>query len=76
MKFWKDKETGITMCEPDCAEEWLQLIWEVAVDYDGCNTVESLKELIDEIVQYSQNARVCLRRNELFKMIPKEVKHE
>ena len=26
------------------------LIWALGVDYDGCNTVESLKELIDELV--------------------------
>ena len=28
----------------------LHLIWAIGVDYDGCNTVESLKELIDELV--------------------------
>ncbi len=30
------------------------LIWALGVDYDGCNTVESLKELIDELVSYTQ----------------------
>lgn len=30
------------------------LIWAIGCDYDGCNTVESLKELIDELVSYTQ----------------------
>ncbi len=30
------------------------LIWAIGVDYDGCNRVESLKELIDELVSYTQ----------------------
>jgi DNA-directed RNA polymerase subunit RPC12/RpoP len=33
------------------------LIWAIGVDYDGCNTVESLKELIDELVSYTQLPR-------------------
>ena len=33
------------------------LIWALGVDYDGCNTVESLKELIDELVPYTQLPR-------------------
>ncbi len=30
------------------------LIWAIGHDYDGCNKVESLKELIDELVSYTQ----------------------
>ena len=33
------------------------LIWALGVDYDGCNTVESLKELINELVSYTQLPR-------------------
>lgn len=33
------------------------LIWAIGHDYDGCNTVESLKELIDELVSYTQLPR-------------------
>ena len=33
------------------------LIWALGVDYDGCNTVDSLKELIDELVSYTQLPR-------------------
>jgi len=66
MKYWTDKETGIRMCKPDCADEWLQFIWEVGVDYDGNRTPESLMSLIDEIIEYSQNARQCLRKGKIF----------
>lgn len=61
MRYWKN-EAWIRMCEPDTTDEWLQHIWEIGFDYDGCNTVESLKELIDELVQASINARNCLAK--------------
>ena len=32
----------------------LHMIWAIGVDYDGCNRVESLKGLIDELVSYTQ----------------------
>ena len=32
----------------------LHWIWAIGVDYDGCGTVESLKELIDEMVEFTQ----------------------
>lgn len=35
----------------------LHLIWAIGCDYDGCNRVESLKELIDELVSYTQLPR-------------------
>lgn len=63
MRFWK--ENGFHFCEPDCADEWLQLIEQVAFDYDGCKTAESLKSLVDEIVEMAQKARVCLRENKV-----------
>lgn len=46
---------------PETAEEWLELICDIAVGYDGCETVESLKELIDEMREYAVNARKALR---------------
>ena len=57
MKHWYDKEFGSIVCEPNCADEWLWHIWAIGLDYDGCNTVESLKELIDELVSYTQLPR-------------------
>ena len=66
MKEWIDEATGVPMCEEDCADEWLQLIWSVGCDYDGVNDVDSLKSLIDELVTMSQNARTCMREGKLF----------
>lgn len=36
--------------------EYLQLIHDIAFDYDGFNTVESLKGLINELVDYANKA--------------------
>jgi hypothetical protein len=66
MRYWYDKEFECIVCEPNCVDEWLELIWQVGVDYDGCNSVESLKELIDELIEMSQNARYCLEDGKLF----------
>ena len=54
------------MCEPDSVDEWLRQIWAVGADYDGCYSINSLKELIDELVSMSQKARACLREGKLF----------
>lgn len=40
-------------------DEWCQLIVDLGFDYDGCNTVESLKGLIDELVDYAHKAIIC-----------------
>lgn len=66
MKYWYDKEFKGVICEPNCTDEWLELIWEVALDYDGCSTVESLQGLVDELVEMSQKARTCLYDGKLF----------
>lgn len=66
MRFWKDKTTGYKMCEPDCADEWLQMIWAVGVDHDGCTSAQDLRQLVDELVEMSQRARVCLRDGRVF----------
>lgn len=41
----------------DNKDNWCQLIADIGFDYDGCNTIESLKGLIDELVRYSLNSR-------------------
>lgn len=66
MRYYIDEKTGCRMCEPDCADEWLFDIWAVGCDYDGCNSVEDLKRLIDELIQYANNARECLRNGKIF----------
>ena len=40
-------------------DEYLDLIIALGFDYDGFNTVESLKELIDELVDYARKAKIC-----------------
>lgn len=62
MRYWIDEQTGCRMCEPNCADEWLQFMWEIGCDYDGYN----LKQLIDELVDASIQARECLHKGKLF----------
>lgn len=66
MKHWYDKEFKCIVCEPNCAEEWLGLICEVAMGYDGCTTVESLEGLVDELVDMAKKAYNCLYDNKIF----------
>lgn len=40
----------------DIKDEYCNLIWCLGVDYDGCNTIGSLKSLIDELVNYAKKA--------------------
>lgn len=61
------KDLGNHWAEPDCCDEWLWMIWAVGFDYDGMDgSVESMKELVDELVEMAQKARDCLYRGELF----------
>lgn len=48
----------------DKIDYYLDIIFGLGVDYDGCNSVESLKRLIDEIVEYSSIARRVLHGKE------------
>ena len=66
MKRWIDEESGIRHCAPDSVDEYLWEIWAIGYDYDGCRTEESLKRLVDELVDMSQKARQCLWENKLF----------
>lgn len=47
------------MKEIEIMERYFELIIDLGFDYDGSNTVESLKELIDELVCYAKLGRVC-----------------
>lgn len=40
-------------------DEYMKLIGYIACDYDGCNTVKSLQELIDELLEYMNKAIHC-----------------
>lgn len=40
-------------------EKYFELICDLGYDYDGCNTVEGLKSLIDELVRLASLGRVA-----------------
>lgn len=40
-------------------EKYLELIIDLGFDFDGCNTVESLKGLVEELVHLASLARAC-----------------
>ena len=40
-------------------ERYLELIYDLGYDYDGCNDVESLKGLIDEMCRLASLGRTC-----------------
>lgn len=40
-------------------KKYLELITDLGYDYDGLNSVESLKALIDELVRLANLGRVC-----------------
>lgn len=63
--IWDERFKGI-MAYPDCADEYLELICEIAIDYDGYSTAKNLKSLIDEMAEYAQKARKCLREHKIF----------
>lgn len=65
MKYYMD-ENGMKCCAPDCAEEWLDLIWQVGLDYDGYHSSKDLKELIDELVGMAKSAKECLYEGKIF----------
>lgn len=66
MKYRYDKEFKGIVCTPNCADEWMELIQDIGWHYDGCNTIESLKELIDEMVEAAGWARSCLDAGKIF----------
>ena len=65
MEALNDENFG-TSYTPECADEWLELIHDIAVGYDGCKDEESLKRLIDEMVEYTINARKCMKKGKLY----------
>lgn len=48
----------------DKAIDKLQLLIDIGFDYDGFNQVESLKTLIDELVEYAKESIVILKEVE------------
>lgn len=40
-------------------EKYLELIVDLGFDFDGCNTVKSLKGLVEELTHFASLARAC-----------------
>ena len=40
-------------------EKYLELIYDLGFDYDGCGTIESLKKLIEDLVHCASLGRAC-----------------
>lgn len=53
----------ITKEQFDKIDHCLDMIYAIEFDYDGCEKPESLKELIDELVEYANTARKILHSN-------------
>lgn len=69
MKTWKENDTNF--CEPNSVDEWLYNIWALGLGYDGMDTsVESMRELVDELVDCAQKARDLLYEGKLFSKNP------
>ena len=66
MRYWYDKEFKRIICEPNSADELLWHIWAIGLDYDGCNSVEELKGLVDELIKMALEARECLYEGKIF----------
>lgn len=43
----------------DIMQRYFQMIIDLGFDYDGCNTIEGLKMLIDELVRYARVGKNC-----------------
>ena len=54
----------ITKEQFDKIDHCLDMIYAIGFDYDGCEKPESLKELIDELVEYANRARRILHSND------------
>lgn len=72
MKEYKDPRTGTIYQEPEYANEYLQQIYLLSIDYDGCHNVKDLKALIDEIVDLSNKAMDCLYEGKIINPKDKE----
>lgn len=66
MRYWIDPDTGSKLCEPNCAVEWLQLVYQIGFDYDGYSSANDLKSLIDELVEMTLTARKLIQDGIIF----------
>lgn len=65
MKYTYDWQFDGIISTPNCADEYLELICDIAIDYDGYNDEKNLKELIDEMANYAREARRCISEGKI-----------
>lgn len=66
MKRWVD-ENGNHWCDASSVDECLCMIRDIGFDYDGLGgSVESLKYLVDELIDYAERARTMLYEGKLW----------
>lgn len=56
----KDKEINRLKRQIKIKDEWCSAIWKVGANYDGYgDDLKGLRELVDELIDYSNKARTC-----------------
>ena len=63
-KYRYDKKTKAIVSTPDCTEEYLDLIWDIAYIQELVSEQE-LRELIEEIKRYTIKAKACIKANQI-----------
>lgn len=64
-KHWQSKcaehcaNEKILQRQIEIMERYFELISDIGYDYDGCNSVESLKALVDELTHLASLGRAC-----------------
>lgn len=53
-------------------EKYFELICDLGYDYDGCNTVEGLKSLIDELVRLASLGRAANDKEAIYSTLEDE----
>jgi len=65
MKYSYNYKMDGVVCEPNCVEEILKEIIYIGTDYDGCGTMKSLENLVDEIVNYANRGLRFMGHNKI-----------
>ena len=76
MKFYYDKESGMVFTSPNCVEDCLHNIWEHGIIYEDFQSSEGLKNIIDNIVDLSQDARQFISEGKMIRDDPDVKKEE
>lgn len=67
MKYRYDRTFDGVICSPNNVEEILEVIIDIGFDYDGCYNSDSLKGLVDELVDYARDGAMLLKRGKIRK---------